>query len=428
MLSAEVPDEALFDQESEEVASVEKQEISYLSDGNGGYVKRPARPAKDAPVDEDDDDEEPVCRPRARPQPKPQCAPKPKCRPPVMYKSVTKRVRCCDRKEMPEACAGLMFPSAHESMLQCGADINLFGEWLYYKISEAGLVYTTNQNVPSNVFTMPTIIRPIVMQPGYDSGFRVGFDAEINSDNWKLIAAWTRFHHTNFFSQSLQTLPADNLAEDNLSTNFYYPVGGISRSIATASWKFHYDILDVLLGRDCYLGKKLFIQPYAGFRGALVIQEVNASYYNPPPTGNFFSTGTQTFRGAGLKFGADLHWMFARRLGLYTDISSSLLWATYKTHITNSYSLNTGPALLTPMNVDSLQSILEMGVGLELDTYFACDRYHLTLRAGWEESLWLEHNHLFQAFLFADGASNRPYTNGGALSLSGAVAGIKLGF
>jgi len=420
LLNAEVVEELFFDQESEEIASLEESEISYAP------MKRSS--PQDALFDDDEESEAPACKPKpqCKPKPAPPCKPKPVCRAPVACRPVK---QCCpDRKKTPEACPGLMFPSAHESMVQDGAGFNFFGEWLYYQVTEAGLVYTANGNTA--LITSPNVndLIPVVMEPDYHSGFRVGFDYEMNHDHWKFIAAWTRFHQQSSFSHKLQVLPTDG-SFDNLAAYFYYPTAAFSKSLATADWKFHYDLLDVVLGRDCYLGKRVFIKPYAGFRGALVTQRVDAAYYNPLPTGDFYATGRQTFRGAGLKFGADLHWMFAKHFGLYTDISTSLLWGTYKTHLTNSTSLQVPPTLVTPMNTKSIQSIVEMGAGFEVDTYFACDRYHLTLRAGWEESLWIAHNHMFQAVQFSSGSTrNAAYNSAGQLAISGISAGIAIGF
>ncbi len=469
MLSAELIEETIAALDFEEEQNlVEEQEVTYLSDNHAEYFKRSARSVQ---VDDDDDDSEQEYQPRYRPKsrsavadedstqgcpkpksecmpppeckPKPKCPPKckpepkcppkcpPKCKPEPMYKTVTKQVRCYPpTKQIPEPCCCLMYPSAHESMIQKEWNMKLFAEWLYLQVHEEGLSFTEsfvfNGNPPVGT-RLPGITKsPDIPQPSYHSGFRIGIDGEMCYDHWDVLVEWTSFHQNSSYSDAV-TGVGNVLAP----TLFQYQAGAPGCGNADASWKFTYDVLDFLLGRDFYAGEHLFLKPRIGARLGFTRQTLTVDYFNflePVPWSIATALGKQHFQGYGVDVGIDGRWMFSKSFGLYSTVDASLLWGLYKNKFQNSVDTFSPPILISNYTIKNLQSILGVSLGLKWEKFVAHDTYYVSCQAGWEGNLWWNHNRMFESNSAGILQVQSSFTTSGNLALSGLAVRFTFGF
>ena len=93
-------------------------------------------------------------------------------------------------------------------------------------------------------------------------------------------------------------------------------------------WKLHYNVLDLEIGRNYFISRKIALRPHVGLRGVWIDLDYTANYasewtFQTLPAATAISLAANTafkatndFEGIGVRSGGDLMWHFS-------DISAS---------------------------------------------------------------------------------------------------------
>lgn len=211
--------------------------------------------------------------------------------------------------------------------------------FLYWKTDEnLNLVYKVT---PLEGDREKTVAKPVDFD--YEPGFKLGMGYRINEQAWDLFANWTW----------LRSHP--HLSEHSTSSSFIIsgiqsPTAGsldfINASSAKAHGKFTFDSVDIELGKEYFIGKRISLRPFAGIKTAWVNQNVRIKFYNPATLNENNQNGAgsnlvllpdikeklhnHTF-GIGPRAGVNSRWMLGgSQFAFLANASASLLWEEYE--------------------------------------------------------------------------------------------------
>ncbi|MBS0650421.1 MAG: hypothetical protein JSR93_04600, partial [Verrucomicrobia bacterium] len=279
------------------------------------------------------------------------------------------------------------------------------GEFLYWNAELEGLDYVIRSKSisgaasPAPFDIAPTMKKGKALYPDFswDPGFRIGIGYHIPHDQWDICLNWTRFQT----DASDSSYPPSGGSIDGtwLLTSF-----GSSATFASAHWKLDYDVLDLELGRFYYLTRALSARPFIGLRGVWIDQHYRTTYngisvsrgfFLPPAITNIRLKMKNDYEAFGLRAGSNLDWAFNRHWSLIGEASVSLVYGFFDVSQKSSIS---NP--IAPFEIDSKEEFhttkanFEVAIGLQWNTYFAKDRYHLVIAGTYEFIEWFSQNQL----------------------------------
>jgi len=239
-----------------------------------------------------------------------------------------------------------------------GYGVIFFAEPLYWRVQEDGLDYAIRgryelitEGSATTPFFRLNLTKGEVVHPDVEWkwGFRVGIGYFLPYDGWDLTSKWTRFHNSasDEISQTGNPNPNDliNFGNGNGIGSYispfwvaqlFDPPGLVTR--ARARWHYKLDIIDLDLGREFFISRRLSLKPILGMRTAWVKQKFNVLYqknnHSDPtgPTGN--AEGIERtmhvrmkndFWGIGAKVGLNTRWFLGKGFSLYGNGALSVL-------------------------------------------------------------------------------------------------------
>lgn len=307
-----------------------------------------------------------------------------------------------------------------------GWDVFVTAEFLWWQAIQEQLTYAQ-----SGVLVQPgtsSTSSGKVYKPDFswDPGFRVGLGFYPGHNGWDLYANYTWLHSssTDTASSGNGTLAPVVLIPSGLSNT---SVSQITK--ARSQWDFHFNVIDLELGRNFYLSRSLAVRPYAGLKGTWQDQDWKTRYTagqvvinnSAPLPGNVRTRQDQDVWGIGIRMGANGSWYFCKGWGLVTNIAFSGVWMDYDNDRKDTFRQN-NTASATTVNVrkdnDSVKAVIEMMLGLRGEWWFQQERYHFALQAGWEAQVWINTGN----FIYLYGSSQ------GDLSLNGLTVKARFDF
>jgi hypothetical protein len=250
-------------------------------------------------------------------------------------------------------------------------------------------------------------------KPGVRAGLGWLFGA---CDQWDLYANWTYFRDKAHMSASTKN-----------PRKFFVPtwsnILGASANSPQASWTLNVNLLDLEIGRNYFISRKIALHPHVGLRGAWINQSYHADYTGawffsnlPGPVVNVARANTSfkaenNFKGIGVCTGADLMWHFTDHFGILTELAASLLYGNFKI---NEHFNGARPAIIDATtglisyqiqekkDFNRVRANIEAFIGLFFETGLYHDRYHFTLSAGYELSEWFQQNEMVSLFVEND--------------------------
>jgi len=302
-----------------------------------------------------------------------------------------------------------------------GADLFISADFIYWKAYQNGLEYAETGITTTPTTVGGTVPRGTLVAPSgaWEPGFKVGLGLEFAHDGWDLFAQYTWLApQSGSGNQSSVSVPA--------APSGLYPILGAYKghtSVATspallndasATWKMHYNVLDLELGRNFFVSRYMTLRPHFGLKAAWMTQRFNVSQdFNGLQSANFRSeqiNHKQKNWGLGIRAGLDPVWHFARSWGMYGEFAFSALYSYFKGK--GSDTLYTGFGQTGSSNVyenaqrnfHGVTPVLELGLGLEYMGWFYDEAYMLEVKAGWEEQVWFQTNQLVNGL--TSGAGN----------------------
>jgi len=238
----------------------------------------------------------------------------------------------------------------------------------------------------------------------WDPGVQVGLGYIFpQREQWCTRLSWT---HLNTDSEGSASSNINNIPNEYLAPILIPFVIGTVADHASGHWSLHYNILDLELSRQFYVGKWLSVKPRLGLRAAWIDQDFHAKYHA------FFITNAgsfpfhtrfkckQEFSGIGAKLGSDLQFYMTKAWSILGNLSTSLLWgSTELKEKTNGRvfadSTNSFPETIKlKQTIDKLRANLEGQLGLQWQTYYHQGKYRFATSALYTFSYWFNQNQL----------------------------------
>jgi hypothetical protein len=226
----------------------------------------------------------------------------------------------------------------------------------------------------------------------------LGLGLNFKYDRWDICAVYTWLNPATHHSSAKND-------ENTLRSRWVIPtvLGTTAREVAltqaTAKWKMDFNVLDLELGRNFYVGKKLTARPQVGFKLGFIDQDYDLDYDLDTAIENFGNSVDidmdQDYVGFGIRTGVGCDWMFSRNWGVFADVAVSVLWS----HFNDERKDATAGSLLgetetynTRHEFNTVRPVLEIDLGLRYTVDFKKRDKRLDFQAGWEEQLWFSQN------------------------------------
>jgi hypothetical protein len=270
-------------------------------------------------------------------------------------------------------------------------------DFIYFDATQTGLDFARNNlQDSSEVTSQGSIYYPNF---GFDPGFRLGFGLDLAHDAWDVMAEYTYFHtgtRTNSYTYAdTATQTVDNLADQETLTS------------ARSHWRLKLDVLDVDLGRNYYISQYLAMRPFFGAKTLWNRETYNVTAAGPQLALDNTAAQRQIRQyqyafGFGIRTGLDTSWQFTRNWNIYGNAAFSLMNTHQKVEVkTLQYTeagVFTGYTQSAVSDQNTIQPVVEFGMGLGYDCFFDDDNYHFGIKAGWEFNYFNNNNYFVQPF------------------------------
>ena len=305
----------------------------------------------------------------------------------------------------------------------------LSGDFLWWKVDEAGLDYAFSKNFPVLQYTSSS--QPASGLAGkehrgtfkWSPGFRVGLGYQFANTPWTLQAEYTRFTSENTNKahvpafNGVQTFTTAN--PDGSTSPASAPISTLNNTTsgfletspekARSHLNFKYNLVDLNFIKHLFSNSSFVLSPYFGVEGAFINQKWNVKYYSFPFIGSVPVTiaNRQTyaskwdFKGGGIDVGVNIDWYWGAGFSCYATAAAAAFYGTYH------HSLS---AKTTPAYVDVYQDVSEkecrtaqrtqLSAGIEWS--YSCSAQAFSLFAGWEFNTLYN---LMQNYRFAEAGS-----------------------
>jgi hypothetical protein len=304
-----------------------------------------------------------------------------------------------------------------------GVGLIATADFIWWKTNISGMEYATSGAADGGNFVPfgASTKRGHVNQPNFDfePGFKIGLGLEFAYDGWDLYADYTWLNgDTEHNSLS---------AHRGNGATTLFPIVLDTGTISTlpitkesSRWRQHFNVLDLELGRNFFISRRLTLRPHFGLKSAWINEKWKLEFTGSGSIVDGSQKRKQSLWGIGTRAGLNTVWHFAKNWGLYGDIAVTALWSDFHVKAKDSTELDVSPPIPSMTNLNTREVItevipvIETGIGLTYMTWFDDDEYLFQISAGWEEQVWLDFNH------FVD------FNRSGNLSIQGLT--IKAGF
>ena len=343
---------------------------------------------------------------------------------------------CCNIAELPK-CINCECYTPKYYHLNCDWGLFVTGDFLYWYAKETNLNYAVEYStnvlpaIPSASSSTSSSIafasHFFYLNANWKPGFRVGVGFNTSSDGWDIYANWTNYHNEKKGSQTTSTFNSFfPLNAGNVFLEDPWFDGPVFFNLVSAKWNFHFNDVDLELGRRYWLSRYFTLRPFAGLRGAWTKTTFRLhDEFDGTLTSTNSSTGTTTslspfivnerfnnrFWGIGLLGGLQPTWYFSNCFSLFGNVDVALLWGEYKwskktsletiitimqTSASTGFDVGLFPA--SKSKYFQLQPVIDIGLGLRYETTFCQNSYQFSLDAGWEHHHWFNLNQRYKVF------------------------------
>ncbi len=270
-----------------------------------------------------------------------------------------------------------------------GVDVAITADFIYWYTEQDGMGYAITGFGDGTT----SASSGKVYQTGgnWEPGFKVGLGLGLGHDGWDLNAEYTWLQ----MSTSGSVTASDIYPMWNIANAYNSPTHGTVTS-ASNNTNFHFNVIDLELGRNYYISQHLTLRPFAGLKGSWQTQKYNVEYTQSATIREM--SNNQKYWAVGLRSGMNTAWHFTKEWSIFGDMALSALWANFKVTRTDE----TGPnpevetsevaVFSTKSTVNTVKPVLEMALGLRWETWFSDNDYHFMIQAGWEEQIWFSMN------------------------------------
>jgi hypothetical protein len=299
-----------------------------------------------------------------------------------------------------------------------GWDCFTTGSFLYWKASEKDLDLGFFTRIVADPQTgeVEYNVDLIKMDFDFQPGFKVGFGTSFDRDDWNLFTEYTRFHSKNSNSKNANTENDEKIYSPWIKAykNLVSSDTVIYDSYTKATWKLNLDLIDLEMGRDYHVGKKVTFSSLFGLSGGFLDQKYNTQQLNIVDVGhvlytvNIQSKNKSTSWLMGPRATLKTNWDIGSGFSFFGDIAASLFYQKIKQNQDYLYSLSAASITSLAKNKkDQLTPKLELGLGFAYGTYFADNKWHFDISTGYDFNLFWDQNYIryFNDKTYADDQS-----------------------
>lgn len=320
----------------------------------------------------------------------------------------------CAMKQWTDS--GLPNPSSRP--LAQSRNIVVFGDALYWytsEVAEWAITYLTSGNSETATFQGVSF--------DWAPGFRVGFGANLEHDQWD-----TQIYYTWFDSSAADHIDSGSGA---IESDYLGPVVADLGTFQTAqmNWRLHLNIIDWDIGRSFFVSKDLLFRPFFGVKWGWIHQAIHTSWQNPefdflgvPILLTADDNLKNNFFGGGPKGGVQGKWIVGHvqrhYFSLIGDFGAAYMWGNWKIkdHFIDSLVTN----VTTSVGNRSFGSLMVQALmGFGWDFNFSDETSHFAMKLGYEIQDWIDQYQLFDHFTG---------TNSSDLILQGLTAEFRFDF
>lgn len=306
------------------------------------------------------------------------------------------------------------------------ADPYFSADFIYWRAHEDGLEYAFDglsliQFDVNGVNIAPNASKGSVGHPDfqYKPGFKVGAGLKFKYDGWDFFAEYTWWQNSK--SDSKTSVNRGSNGRSYALTDMFCPSAAIANGVfpptiytqpgsglispdvykADAEWLLQFNALDLELGRNFWISKKLTLRPYIGMKFSWIEQKFDAFFQQIfAQTNPIFSVHLDNKLnqfGVGIRSGLDSAWYMSNNWIIFAELSVSEMWNDFDCSRKDILSVTGSPDEVIE-NLDNdfynITAILESSIGLRYQKTFYNDNYMFLLQAAWEQQIWFGQNRM----------------------------------
>ncbi|MBS0628692.1 MAG: hypothetical protein JSS30_00535 [Verrucomicrobia bacterium] len=239
-------------------------------------------------------------------------------------------------------------------------------------------------------------------------GYRLGLHYATQCDGWDIGLIWTEYHNR---SKKI----AETTANVNSILSLWSAFSPVQGSPAYAReiegiWKVKLTLLDLPLGRQYWVSRKLNIRPHIGLRYGRVSQDLDLQHrggsWSPrigptqPPLVNTAKLDN-VYKGTGLRGGLDSQWHYGCGFSVYGILAASVLYGRFRVAQKEHNHLAISPhtqenVILIKERLRGSRAILDLALGIQWSRQFFDCRFGVTTQFGWEQHHFFDQNQLWR--------------------------------
>jgi len=303
--------------------------------------------------------------------------------------------QCCDLFYPPaplESCqlpVGYFYPAQY-TFGECGFDISLSGEFIYWELNRDSSTQIGTKILPLNNGTKQKQ-ETLYHYQGYRPGFKVAAGIGLPwCDAWALDLEYTWFHHT---STNHNRAPEGGFIQQPLTASFFSAALFLYNAESVKSvLKFNVDFLSAVVGRAFYISKRLIVDAGVGLKSWWLGYRSDI-YYNGFDGSQL--TGFTKIGGWGIGPYVSANVKALLWCGTYA-YGKAGVWIPYTRY--HNFKADTDvPTITVPFNVPGYRNQstanhfflttnlqYEGGIGLGWGTYLCDCNYHVDFLIGYE--------------------------------------------
>lgn len=233
----------------------------------------------------------------------------------------------------------------------------------------------------------------------WDVGFRIALGYLIPHDHWDVQLSWTHLNTDAHSNHKGVLFPTWSINAPELVNE------------VKLHWRLHLGIVDLDLAKELRVGQCFLIKPLIGIRTAVIRQKEYIYYWEP---GENRVSMKDKFWGMGLKGGINFIWLLTHGFGFTLDTAFSQVFGEFHLHQAERIP---DKVLNVHNRYHQSTSIIDLAAGL------FWSYTHYTLKAAWENHLYMAQNQLLHF------TGNRKFfANQGDISLQGATLSFQYAF
>jgi len=312
----------------------------------------------------------------------------------------------------------------------CNGDFVIDIAGFYWNAHQDGMEYAVDSYVTSTSGDdRRSIISATYETPDFnwEFGFKAGIGYNTTCDGWDLGIVWTWYQgkassHVEAEEDDNHTLlPLWSNQEVNAANSPLF-----AHDIDT-HWKLDLNLVDIDLGREFWVSRRVTLRPHVGIRIAHIKQNFDIEHKGgswlqtdntflptsgSPVVGNYNNQVDidNDYKGVGVRAGLDSVWNLGCGWAVTGDMALSILYGRF--HVDHDETDRQAASPFTKTKIFETENSFrasrlatDLALGLQWSTLFCDCAYGLTVGLAWEHHLFLDQNQMWRVTKRSEGGS-----------------------